>query len=401
MAVQFKKLLPSIMQNTRWGDLATVIQNIDTSIRNDVVKPIFNQFTVDKATLDEMLMNAKRFGWNVLSFAGTYTATLEYLSRELKNITNRVLTKGSLSAYEYNSSVYGLYSQTYAMVLNTPSSLYGYLQTAYNLNLQTQYAVCMTDQEGDNLYAIIKGTPIYGNPQHTGLQIAYTDTINAIETDDSFFIDFNHAYGAAVTQVTRNLTYSYYHKYIENATEWLNTYTMMALENDTNQIHKATERVYYEPWMKFNTSHISGVVSSKTYYNYNFTASGVINSVAFGNNLLNAAYIQFGTGNNFISGVLQPMSGCASSLYTIPSGLVSGVTYPNNASGVAGWNNFSGITSAYMDIDFIISEFNQFQPFTEMAVLNANSGCIYYSAFPKVQWSSTMYNNIRVTINLV
>ena len=84
--------------------------------------------------------------------------------------------------------------------------------------------------------------------------------------------------------------------------------------------------------------------------------------------------------------------------YSISGVPTSGIYIPE---GVAGWNYFYDPTATTLTMDFIISEGNKFTEFTELAILNNLSGCIFYSTFPKVQWHQSMYNNIKVQINLV
>jgi len=185
------------------------------------------------------------------------------------------------------------------------------------------------------------------------------------------------------------------------------------MKNDVDQIKKATEVVYYEPWLKIDTANASGVISKQNYFTYDFSASGIIDSVLKGPSLLNAQFIQFGTGDYYksVSGIPSgSISGVQNLSYYIPSGVISsgipgpipsGVVISGVPSGVAGWNFFESPTSTSLDFYFIIQEKNKFTSFTELAILNSNSGCIYYASFPKVQWHTSMYNNIRVQINLV
>lgn len=418
--VNFKKLLPSILRNTKWGDLASVTQSMDFSLRDAVYKPIYNRFTYDHASKEELVSTGKMLGWNILCFPGTYTDTMDFVRKEVSTITKRILCKNSKKSYKYVSYAFGMDDEVYSMMYNSSGKLLGKLNTLYSIESQSSNATLVTDQESDNLYynapvldwnldgskffldnntALDYTVSVYGDPRSTGLKEAFTDTDGALETDAP---STSKNTGQITTSFTRNITYAYHHKYLESSDEWLSGYSLLSFQNDIDQIHKATERVYYEPWIQIEPSAISGEMSSQAYYNYDRTISGTIDSMYLGSSLLDAQYIHFGTGNQSISGTISPsITGVAEFSYCVPSGVPSGLVSSSIPSGVAGWNFYNNPTSTHLDFDFILSEFNKFKPFTELSVLDTNSGLICYASFPKVQWASSMYSNIRVQINLV
>jgi hypothetical protein len=422
MKVQFKKLLPQIMRDTRWGDLIDVYQNMTSTLRDDLISPIFDQYTIE-GTLAEKIKIGAMLGFTILTFPDTYTATEEYINRQIATIVKRINTKNSKNSYRYTGSIYNLYIEVYPIFYSTSGNLSGKLNTLCDYSSQIQYSVLYTDQEGDNIYYnkdvvnwdtdtdlittldmsgyLDETTTIYGTPQATGLSEAYTDTEASYETDATASSSDSQT-GNAITQITRNILFCYYHNFLENENEWLSVYSLKALKNDINQIHRITEMVYYEPWLQFETSATLETLTNKTYYNYDFSVSGQIHSILKGSSLLEAQYIQFGTGSHYsdISGIPVNVSGVQSLAYCIPSGVVSGVTYLNLPSGVAGWSLFDTATPHHLDFDMILSEKNKFTEFTELALLDETSGCIYYATFPKIQWAPNMYNNIRIKINL-
>lgn len=424
MAVSFKKLLPIKMQPTMWGDLLTAYQIIDSNIRTGVVNPIFDQYT-ENASNEELIKLGSFLGIKILSIDG-YTLTREYLLRQIRTAVLRITTKTSRLAYKYLSYIYNLDNDIYPMMTSSTGNLASKLNTVYDPSSQLSTEVIVTDQEGDNKYydELVTGwetdddadsfytdidlisdytIEIYGTPRETGLVEAFTDTDTALTTDG---VIINNQ-GTIINQLTRNMVYSYYHKFLENEEEWLTKYSCLCLKNDADQIHKATEVIYYEPWLKLESSAISGQVSHQTYYNYDFSISGQIHNVYKSGVISNAHWVQFGTGSHWsdISGIPSNISGVQNFSYHIPStvisGVVSGEIDPYIPSGVGGWNYFYDPTSGQFDIDFIISERNKFTEFTELALLDSTSGCIFYSTFPKVQWHHSMYNNIRININLV
>jgi hypothetical protein len=421
MKVQFKKLLPKIMQDTRWGDLIDVYQNMTTTLRNDLIFPIYNQYTIE-GTLPEKIKLGAFLGFTILSFDDTYTATEDYINKQISTIVKRIKCKNSKRAYVYTGAIYNIGVMIYPIFYNSSGTLSGKLNTLYDTDSQVQYSVVMTDQEGSNLYywkdvdnwnlddaALLtldsnlnmdETIEIYGPTQETGLMEAFTDTESAVETDTT--ATSTSQSGTIITQITRNILFCYSHTMLETSNEWLSTYSLKALKNDIDQIHKITEVIYYEPWLQLETVNILETLTSKTYYNYDFSVSGQIHSVLKGNSLLDAQFIQFGIGSHYstVSGIPTSISGVQTLSYCIPSGVISGVTYLNLPSGVAGWSLFDDATPTHIDFDMVIAEKNKFLYFTEFALLNSNSGCIYYATFPKVQWTDSMNNNIRIKINL-
>lgn len=419
MAISFKKLLPVKMQTTMWGDLITAYQKVDKQIRTGVMNPIFDQFT-ENATTAELIRLGSMLGINILSLDG-YTLSKEYLIRQIQTAALRITHKTSRRSYDYIGYIYNMQVAVYPMMASSEGTLASKLSTVYDPEEQLQNQVIITDQEGDNLYynqdvenwetdvsdtfitdmdVITDYTiEIYGDPATTGLQEAFTDT-DTTTTTDGVIIDNK---GTTVTQITRNIGFSYYHKFLDDTDEWYSPYSYLCLKNDVDQIHKATEVIYYEPWLKLEATPVSGEIVSKTYYNYDFTLSGQVHSVFQDDYLINSTWIQFGTGSHWNgSGLPNNIMGVNNLSYSIPysiSGVpIDGIYIP---SGVAGWNYFYDPTPTSLTVDFIISEGNKFTEFTELAILNNLSGCIFYSTFPKVQWHQSMYNNIKVQINLV
>lgn len=416
MAVDFKKLLPVKMRSSMWGDFIKAYQNIDTQIRTGLVNPIFDQYT-QQATEEELVRLASMFGFNI-SILKDYTASIEYLKKEVEFIIPRIKSKTTKKAYTYTACIFNMICDVFPMMTSSSGSLSSKLTTVYDPESQLELEVVLTDQEGDNLYynelinnwtldgnfkldnygILDYSRSVYGDPKETGLVEAFTDTDNAVYTDG--VVVNNH--GTLITSVTRNISFCYKPLVIDYPTEWISFYTNKAMKNDIDQLHKATEVVYYEPWIVLDTNNDT-TLTNKNYYNYDNSISGQVYSISSGELLLNAQYIQFGTGSHWssISGLSPTISGVSNFSYFIPRTIISGETIPNVPSGVGGWNYFSDATSISMDIDFIISEKNKFTEFSEFAILDSTSGCIYYATFPTIKWYQNMYNNIRVTINLV
>lgn len=420
MAVQYKKLLPKIMQNTRWGDFVDVYQSIIQDVKSNKIDPILKQNT-QYASYNELINLAYFYGFNLLTLSG-YTQTEYYLKKQIETLVKRVKYKTNKKSYYYTSYVYDLISSVYPMTVTSVGTLIGKLTTLYDPASQIKYAVEFLDPEGDNLLyyitALYSGidetnftsldsittldeqTPIYDSPRSYGLQATTLDSDTFLSLDPATSGAGEPGKGALITNITRNILYSYYHKFLENSTEWMSSNTLQVLKNDIDQIHKATEVIYYEPHLRFNTQ--SGIITNQVYTNYNQTTSGVVESILLtGKSLIDAGFIQFGVGKQTsLSGMT---SGVQTFSYYIPSGIVcpSGCVISGVPSGVGGWNFFENPAPNKLHIDFIISEKNMFTEFSEMAVLDHSSGCLFYASFPTIKWDYRMYNNIQLEITIV
>lgn len=206
MAVQFKNLLPSKMRTSMWGDLLTAYQKVDTQIRSGIINPIFNQYTVS-ATSAELIKLGSFLGINILSLDG-YTLSKEYLIKQIQTAVLRITSKTSRKSYNYIGYIYNLQSTVYPMMTSSEGALTSKLSTVYDPTSQIANQVIISDQEGDNLYYtqdtenwetdqtddFITDTnittdfdfAIYGDPQSTGAEEAFTDP------DVGVASNFNH-----------------------------------------------------------------------------------------------------------------------------------------------------------------------------------------------------------------
>jgi hypothetical protein len=401
MSVNFKNLLPKLMRPTRWGELMQAIQSIDTDFRTQKVNPIFEKYT-RQATNAELLALADLLGFKVVSIFG-YTATNMYLQKQVETIADRIKHRAADLSYMNTGYIYNLWAENYPMYVSATSP-YSYQLCSATLFAQPPQTLTVTslDPEGDNLLYYIGNTPIYGTPQHTGLPATSLDTPEFASLDPVVLSNGNQ-----ITSISRNITFSYFHKTMESVGEFMNIYTLQALKNDTDQICKATEHVYHEPWLKFNTNG-NKTLTIENINDYNGQFCDTTNSLLIGNNLLDAAYAQFGTGDYLPSGVIPSgtIPGVKTFSYVIPSGIPSGIASgvliaSGVPSGVCGWNFYSSPSASGIHFDVMIGERNKFTSFSELSILNSSKQCVYYASFPQVKWDPTMYNNVRIQIKLV
>ncbi|HRT03760.1 MAG TPA: hypothetical protein P5513_07465, partial [Candidatus Diapherotrites archaeon] len=93
--IQFKKYLPSIMQQTRWGTLIDVWQEIVyNNIKTNIVEKIINQYDIDLMDETDIQGLFQYFGYNCLTLTG-YTETFDFIKKELFTLVPRIQKKST------------------------------------------------------------------------------------------------------------------------------------------------------------------------------------------------------------------------------------------------------------------------------------------------------------------
>ena len=426
MAVSYKKLLPKIMRDTRWGDLVDVIQSIWYDIKITKIYPIYTHFTTS-AILVELKDICNFLGHTLLTLDGL-TSTKAFILREAESISYKIKYKTGLIAYKWSGYPFNLISNAFTAIMSKNDPIWDEkLATLFSQEqVQDVKQLVNLDAEADNIlyyeeplemnfdsttggFAFDSGditfdykAPIYLYPKKNEIALGYLDedyNLNPASTENLQEATISSQ------KIVRSIVYDYYHKRVENDTEFLSTNSLMVLKNDIDQVKKVTEKVFYTPRLKINfNADLSSNI--KTFYNFeDELTTATQESVMSVANLQYIDEIQFGSGT-IASPLTGTITGVAAYMYYIPSGILtappSGVASPSGVpSGVVGWNWQEETTLANMSIDFIIPEDNHFEDFTEIALCNSVSGCLGYAKFPKVQWLDNMTNNIHLELTIV
>ena len=365
--IVFNKFLPAVMRNTRWGELITVFQDIINDLRTDHINTLKEKFDVNLMTEDELKDTAIKFGFNLLSLDG-YTSSMYFLRREISTICPRIPAKTTRVGYKYIFYNFNLTGEVFPILLSK--------NKWYPLN----DAWLPLDEYWEDTTIL--------HTQDFTLDPDIPDTLDSstgtwITTLDQTQLDYN---------ILRVLLISYKPKYIENISEFISENTHKVFYNDINQMKRVTEVPYFEHRVEIETN-TSGVVTTKTYYNYDQTISTNMQSIMItpsSSGLIPFNHIQIGNSvhpiiSSSISGVLSLVG----TLKTESSGTLGMLQYiePNISNQI------------YVRKE--LTNRNTFPEFTEISLHNANSGCLYYATFPKVKWDSKQYSNVLFKINLV
>jgi hypothetical protein len=345
MNFSFKSFLPKIMRETRWGELIEVWQSVYSDIRADKVNPIFTQYDLDNISESDIKDLAVMLGYTLKSYSG-YTSEYNYLIKELRIIVSKIKNKNTPTSYILMGIPFNLISNAYSMFAtpiteNTGTATSGTVTTLvdsaklWGVNDWVGYKVKIVDGTGtgsalipilsnDATSITVSSWPVstpdatseYEIVQKFGVNessrsLVYYGTTHLdrgdldsqigksyILTDttlDSF--EFESLDRAEVLfNLTRNICFSYIHKYTENTLEFMGLNTVKALLNDVNQNKRLTDRIYFEPTLtiEFNGDR---TVYDKQWTDFQGTNTFLQKNLLVRNNFSSWSTIRFGNGS--------------------------------------------------------------------------------------------------------
>lgn len=390
MNVNFKKLLPNILQNTRWGQLIEAFQEVLETIKLQKADRLKDQFILDNMTDNDLIRGGRSLGYNI-SYRDGFTSTPEYLKRQYLTIIPRILNRTLDKGYQHISNIYNLDYNTFPMYYKSEESRLVPI-TNWKTNLETE-----TEPQKLN----------------TGLKLNTPEFPNLNKTNE-------------IGSFTRNLLYSIQHNNIETADEFMSDNTFRALFGDVKRHKKRTEVMYYETNIELDhplSDIISSGVNSQLYYSYDLSSSGEVRSYFTSGDLLGIHHIKLGNSKWNIDESNKDLITDVNA-FTYRLDITSGdILDPNIssgelASGEVGWNTDVSIQTSdtlrarkwiypnqrlYTISSGDITKSN-IDYFSEMALFDSSSGMVAYAEFPKVNMgyvNNKLYNNIRVKINLI
>jgi hypothetical protein len=357
----YKKLLPYIMRNTRWGDLITVFQSIVNDLRTEQIDTLKNKFDLDLMTQDELFDTASEFGFDLLSLDG-YTSSEYFLRREVSTIVPRISSKTTRSGYKYIFYNFNFTGDVYPIQL-----VGGTVWTPLD-NYWTDTTILHTQ------VFTFDPDPADTFDSTTGLWISTFD-----QTISSYTL-------------LRNLLLSYKPKYIETASEFISVNTQKVFYNDVLQMKRATEVPYFEHRLEMETSS-SGIVSTRTYTDYLNTISADVKSIMVipsSSGLISTNFVRIGnSAHTTLNSSITTVAALVGTIKTGSSGTLGQLQYIEDNK----INQFY----ARRKLDAKCT----FPTFSEISLHNSNSGCLYYATFQQIKWDSKQFANVLFKINLI
>jgi hypothetical protein len=353
--ISFKKLLPKTMQDAKWGSLIEVWQSVWSEIKTEKLKLISDQYSYDNVSEDDLKNLAIMFGFNLKSYTG-YTSSFYYLKKQLETLVQRITHKTTPICYQYQGIPYNLISNGYSITYNNITQLYNVDESLIG--------------------EVILGTTYLDSETPSYLDVYYFPTLDT---------------GGILYNITRNFAFNYIHKFVETTDEFLSINTLKSLNNDIKQFKRVTDRCYFEPYLFFEFEG-SGIPTYKQWTDY--SGGSLVNqtNIAYTDQFTDFTQIRFGDGSRTsFSGITDVES------------FVFDIDYANYTSKItedANHYSFRTLISEGSIYSGLVDN-QHFSGFTEIAVLNSNSGCILYSTFPKIQWDDLMFTNIKFDFQII
>jgi hypothetical protein len=371
MNIDYTKLLPYQLRSTRWADIMTVVGSLLADIKVNHIDIIRTQNIIMQMTDDQLLTFASNFGYNITSSDG-YTATLDYLRKEVYTIIPRILNRTTILGYNSVFTIFNLNGHVYPTTYYSPY-LIPY-ETWITDTEQTELEPYTLDNDGDFILFYIGLTPIYDYPANS-IEPAITldDENNQYPTLDRMSI---------LRAITRHLVIQYSFLYVENTTEFLSQNTLKAFYNDILNQKRRTEVVYYEPVLESTASSVTGTKTTTTLYNYDHSVTTYAYSILLQTNIGSVSKIRFGDNfHDIIDGSITDVKN-----------FVTEILLSDCEIAVS--------TNTELQGRRLITQKCSFVNFTEIALFDSLSNCLYYATFPKIQYSPEMYSNIAFHITL-
>lgn len=388
MNFSFKKFIPKVMQETKWGSLTEVWQSIYVDIKNDKIKAIFNQYDFDNITEQELRDLAVMLGFNLKTLNG-YTSTLNFIKKEMLFLIPRLKTKTTPTCYQLQGIPFNIIANGYSIIYDNNLDKYIGDETLIGSDVQGTVTLDREDKNYTYMGSLIN-LDNYINLDNSPFY--YMDTLYRIsigtytELAESYldFYEFPTLDGSSTLySLTRNILFNYTHKFVESATEFISLNTLKVLKSDIDQFKRMTDRCYYEPYLHFdlNSDHS---ITNKTWTDYLGVATATQKNILIENSFTDWSGIRFGTSAHSV--------------------ITTSITDVNNYS--FSWDYRSGTNKIIeTDINYtfrlLITEMQKITEFTELAVINMSGTCVLYSTFPKVQWDEGMYNNLKFEFKII
>jgi len=385
--IQFKKYLPSIMQQTRWGTLIDVWQEIVyNNIKTNIVEKIINQYDIDLMDETDIQGLFQYFGYNCLTLTG-YTETFDFIKKELFTLVPRIQKKSTQDYFILQGIPFNLISNAYNLYYDT-------VNNNYIPNLTNEYSVIYGTEVLDREHYYLFLDYIFKTDQNNIVDfdpIIQTDNVYAVEQYQPIQLsetyldeyDFNQLDSLLyITQITKNILFTYYHKYIENENEFLSKNTLKSLVNDINQFKKLTDRIYYTPELQISINQ-NKELTIQPLYNYQLQKISSIKSILISDDLNSPLLIRFGKGAHT----------------TIDTSITDVFDFYFEKSIE---NDCFIIEQENNTLSFIlkIEELQHFDYITEFILINKSNNAMVYATFPKIQWLDNMYSSIKIIINV-
>lgn len=387
----FSEYLPSIMKYVqKWVDFASAYQDIFEQYTSGVVAPLNNQSDIDKMTIADCKNFGLYLGYTIPNYTG-YTNTLNYFKRQILSLASRAQTKTTRHGYINDMCVYYYKGDVFPMYLSSASGLIPF-EDWWSKSEVTNVVITLDYDQPNTLYF----DPYFSDTSNIQVDAGYTfdlytpiiSFINPTQfvnptLDDTQVLTLDEI--NQINSLTRNMLIQFRPLLCEASGILTTADTMRAFYNDTQTLRRPTETLYYEPVIDLHysgqiltTTSYKDIADRHTYAGSQYTISIQSGTIA----VTDITSIQLGNGGYTnptlaTTGVQSLVSSFSASDIQVTSGAYSG--------GIS----YIQVRRALQTGQFKIA------PYSEVAMFNAASGCIFYSYFPTVNFYSEMNNSFN------
>lgn len=261
MNIDYTKLLPAQLRSTRWADILTVVGSILEDVKVNNIDIIKAQNRIMEMTDDQLISFASNFGYSITSLEG-YTATIDYLRKEVYTIVPRILNRTTILGYNTIFTIFNLRGSVYPTTYEISTQILTPYESWLTSDEVADLDPYTLDNDGDFiLFNVPVGTIEdllfldTGGATLDGEIAVYDDPAHSLEPaitlDDDNFLTLDRT--SVFDYITRHLVIQYAFMYAENATEFLSLDTVRAFYNDVLNQKRKTELIYYEPLLEIET----------------------------------------------------------------------------------------------------------------------------------------------------
>lgn len=394
MSFNFKKLLPSGIRDTIYGDIITVTKSIIDDINSEKTDRIKYRNNIDTINDDEIKDLAEKFGFALTTLDG-YTSTSEYLKREIETVVKRITNKTTINAYKYIFYIFNLLGNVYLLFLEENDELTPWLNWLTYEETEEQILYLDADEDIVYYYTVTSTgtfdsgstfdsggtfdsstlTPYPDPPIVTGEPLLYLDQ----DVPDDWTLDFGDIAGS----LTRHFLLSYDFIFVENETEFMSNETLLALYNDIVQAKRKVEIPHFEAKISLTVNN-DNTENITTYTNEQETLTATKNTILIGSDFSTVTYIKVGTGS--IATLDLSITDLATPVQTISLDDMNLV-------------DATATTLAYREKIYQDKTFDY--AITEIGFFDVSNNCIMYAKFPIIQFNEKMLSSIYFDAEIV
>ena len=356
MNINYRKFLPSTIQDGRWGEFIEAFQNlIENDIKPNSIDVIELAKRVDSMTIEQVILACSFFGKTLNMYDG-YTNTLDYGKKILSTMVLKIINKTTRKAYQYVLYSYNIKGDVFPIYKNT-----------------------------SGMFVANR----WWSEEEKEIATQYLDEGWFLDQPDSGFEALDKT--SIVDELTRHIIVKYFPLFIEynDNTTYMNEFSVGNFHSDLLETKRKTEVLYIEPTIRvFANKDFTTFTKILTDFEGNNPTQE--KSILIKDELKKFSKIRFGNSShsiidNTIIDVDNFQLELTSANIFIEEQEYDSLIFRKKLVQKPKFRNFE----------------NNIFSITEVAIFNDLDECILYSTFPKVEFIKQAYSNVSLNIKLL